>query len=104
MLQTQNGLKKEFSKKLILLGLYAVSFAVIFSGAFFSAYSVINHITFKVLNANVSGMVFGLTVFYLGIRYYLSVITLKEEMSSSAAVFSWDNFKKKKSNKVSLKR
>lgn len=102
MEKTKYILKEGLGKKLIILGLYITSMAIIFSGVFFSAYSVINHIFFRVLNANVSGMVFGLTVFYLGVRYFINVSTLKEDMSSPDAKFSWSNFKKKKSNKISL--
>jgi hypothetical protein len=75
--------------------LFATSMIIIFLGIFFSIFSLVNHINFKILNSSVSGLVFGLMVLYLGIKYYFSVIKLKEELFKASSKFSWSNFKGK---------
>ena len=85
------------SKIIAITVLYATAVVIIVLGAFFSIYSVINNISFRVLTANVHGVLFGLASVYLGIRYFLSVQKLKEEVYKSTSRFSWSNFKKEKS-------
>ena len=71
---------------------------------FFTIFSLVNHISFKILNSSVPGALFGLLVLYLGIRYYFSVIKLKEEVFKASSKFSWSNFKGKKSKKLVYKK
>ena len=81
-------------KVAIIYGLYATAVAITASGAFFCVYSYLKDITFKVINTNVSGMIFGVVVAYLGVRYFLSVQKLKAELYEPDAQFSWSNFRK----------
>lgn len=81
------------SKKVIIGFLYTVSAAIVLLGVFYSIYSYICHISFRVLNTNVPGSIFGAVVAYLGIRYFLSVNQLKRELYKSSSKFSWSNFK-----------
>jgi hypothetical protein len=76
------------SKMIIVFILFFTSIAITVSGAFFSVYSYINQISFKVINTNVSGILFGLVVVYLGARYFLSIRKLREELSAPDASFS----------------
>ena len=80
----------------IVYTLFFMAAAIMASGAFFSIYSLINQITFKVINTNVSGAIFGIVVAYLGLRYFMAVHKLKEQLYDTNAKFSWDNFRKKK--------
>lgn len=77
--------------------LFSTALIIIFLGMFFSIFSLVNHISFKILNSYISGAVFGLLVLYLGIKYYFSVIKLKDELYKPSSKFSWENFKRKKS-------
>ena len=86
-------------KVIIINLLYIATLIIIFLGIFFSLFSLVNHINFKVLNSSIPGVVFGFLVVYLGIRYYLSVTKLKEELFKTSSNFSWRNFKGKKFNK-----
>lgn len=86
------------SKKIAVYFLFSISLIIIFLGMFFSIFSFVNHISIKVLSVNVSGIVFGILVFYLGIKYYLSVCNLKEKLLKNKYKFSWSNFKKLKNN------
>lgn len=95
-------MKNDKQKALILLLLYLGSIAIMFLGLFFSIFSFVNHISFKILSSSVPGVVFGVLVLYLGIRYYLSVEKFKGEFLKSTSKFSWSNFKRKK-NKVYIK-
>jgi YHS domain-containing protein len=70
--------------------------SIIFSGIFFGAYSVINDISLPVFKTSVPGIVFGMLVAYMGIRYYFMVSDFKIEFLKNDAKFSWSNFKKEK--------
>jgi hypothetical protein len=87
------------SKVIALNILFVTTLVIIFLGIFFSIFSLVNDIHFRVLNASISGTAFGLLVLYLGIRYYFSVTKLKEELFNASSKFSWSNFKSKKSKK-----
>lgn len=84
------------SKVIISNILFLGSLVIMFLGIFFSIFSLVNHISIKVLNSSVPGAIFGILVLYLGIKYYLSVTKLKEDLYKSDSKFSWSNFKKKK--------
>ena len=89
------------SKKIAVYFLQCVSLIIVFLGMFFSIFSAINHISIKVLSVNISGIVFGVLVFYLGIKYYLSVCNLKEKLLKNKYKFSWSNFNFQKGRKIS---
>src|SRR5471030_1221040 len=91
-------------KVIIVNILYATTMIIIFLGIFFSIFSFINHINFKVLNSSIPGAVFGVLVLYLGIRYYFSVDKLKGEVFNASSKFSWSNFKGKKFKKLLPKK
>jgi hypothetical protein len=91
-------------KIIIVNVLYAATMIIIFLGIFFSIFSFVNHINIKVLNSSLPGAVFGLLVLYLGIKYYLSVTKLKEELLKASSKFAWSNFKGKKFIKLFAKR
>jgi hypothetical protein len=92
-------------KKVLLVNiLYLAAMIIIFLGMFFTIFSLVNHISFEILNSSIPGWLFGLLVLYLGLRYYFSVIKLKGEVFKASSKFSWSNFKGKKSKKFVLKR
>ena len=92
--QNQSTILKQ--KALSLTVLFGSALFIIFLGMFFCAFSFMNNISFKVLNAQIPGVIFGLLVMYLGIRYYLSVDRLKVEIYKNASGFSFSNLKKQK--------
>lgn len=89
----------EKNKVVAIIMLTVTSIIIILSGAAFSVFSVMYDISFNILSSQVPGMVFGLVVTFLGVRYYLSVQKLKVEVYKTTSRFSWSNFKKDKSNK-----
>ena len=91
-------------KVIIVNFLYASTLIIIFLGIFFSIFSLVNNINFKVLNSSIPGVVLGLLVLYLGIRYYFSVTKLKGELFKTSSKFSWSNFKGKKFKKLFPKK
>ena len=92
------------SKVIIVNVLYAITMIIIFLGIFFSIFSFVNHINFKVLNSSIPGAVFGVLVLYLGIRYYFSVDKLKGELIKPSSKFSWSNFKGENFKKLFSKK
>jgi len=88
--------KPSKAKKTSIMVLTATAIAIISSGAFFAIFSYLNDISFKVLNTNVSGIIFGVVVIYLGVRYLISISKLKKTLFESNSTFSWSNFKKQK--------
>ena len=99
---TVTGINKH--KVIIVNFLYATTMIIIFLGIFFSIFSLVNHISFKVLNSSIPGVIFGFLVLYIGIRYYLSVDKLKGELFNASSKFSWSNFKGKKFKKIFFKK
>lgn len=96
-MKKQNTVYIPTKSKLITINvLFITSMIIIFLGLFFSIFSLVNEIHFNILGSSVSGLVLGLLVFYLGIKYYFSVTKLKEELFKSSSKFSWGNFKRKK--------
>ena len=91
-------------KSLIVNALYAGTMIIIFLGMFFIAFSLVNHISFNILNVSMPGVILGFLVLYLGIRYYFQVIKLKSEVFKDSSKFSWSNFKRKKNKKLVYKK
>ena len=86
-------------KRLAILTLYTVSVVIILIGAAFGIFSYVNDIRFTVLSSQIPGVVFGVVILFLGVRYFLSVSKLKAEVYKSTANFSWSNFRKGKKSK-----
>jgi hypothetical protein len=104
-MKKQSSVTVTHKKKVIIISaLYTFAIIIIFLGMFFSIFSLVNHISFKILSSSVPGAIFGLLVLYLGIRYYLSLVKLKEELFKSSSKFSWNNFKSKKFKKLVSKK
>lgn len=91
-------------KVIIVNFLYATTMIIIFLGIFFSIFSLVNQINFKILNSSIPGVLFGVLVLYLGIRYYFSVAKLKEELIKASSKFAWSNFKGEKLKKLFPKK
>jgi hypothetical protein len=104
-MKSQNTVTVTNRHKVIIVNLlYAATMIIIFLGIFFSIFSLINHISIKVLSSSIPGAVFGILVLYLGIRYYFSVAKLKEELLKTSSKFSWSNFKGEKFKKLFPKK
>lgn len=99
MKNQHKGIRSEKQKKIIIASLYLGTLIIMFLGAFFGAFSVLKNIKLQVLNASVPGVVFGLLVTYLGIRYFFMVSDFKTGFLGSTVKFSWSNFKKEKRNR-----
>ena len=96
-MNTQTEKSSVQKDKIILVSiLYGVAAAIVLLGAAFCVYSAIFHVTFPVLTTQVSGVVFGLVVAFLGVRYLFSLQKLKAEVYKTTTAFSWDNFGKQK--------
>lgn len=91
-----NVQKIEKTKVIPIAVLLAASAAIIISGIGLVIYSIVYDVSFRVLNSQVHGLVFGLVIAFLGVRYFLSVQKLKVEVYKSTSVFSWNNFRKRK--------
>jgi len=99
-MKSQVDVSKDFKQKAVIINLlYATTIIIILLGVFFIIYSLVNDVSFKVLNTTVSGAIFGMVVAYLGARYFLSVTKLKAELYKTTSQFSWSNFKKEKKMK-----
>ena len=104
-MKSQVDVSKDFKQKAVIINLlYATTIIIILLGVFFIIYSLVNDVSFKVLNTTVSGAIFGMVVAYLGARYFLSVTKLKAELYKTTSKFSWSNFKVKKFGKLFYKR
>lgn len=88
----------ERNKVASIVILYITAIIIVLIGASFSIYSLIYDINISVLNTQINGAIFGLIITFLGARYFLSVKKLKIQVFQESAKFSWNNFKKSKSN------
>lgn len=87
------------SKKNMLITLSVLSFLIIASGISFGVYSFLHNIQFMVLNTSVPGYIFGLVAAFLGIRYFRSLLKLRNRISDPGMMFSWNNFRSNSSIK-----
>ena len=95
MIQLRKPLKaKKKGKMAIVAALYTGATLIIASGAWFAVYSILNDISFKILNNSIPGVIFGLLVMYFGVRSLLSAIKLSKVILDNTSYFSWNNFKK----------
>ena len=86
-------------KTIAIWALYVASLVIILIGASFGVYSLVNNISIPVLTSQIPGVVFGVVIAFLGVRYFLSVRKLKAEVYKSTSTFSWSNFRKVKRSK-----
>lgn len=94
--QSEKSKNVGLGKALSIYTLFTVSVIIALLGILFSVYSLTFNISFKVLNTSVPGIIFGLVVAYLGIRYFFLVRKLKAEVFKTGTHFSWSNFKPRK--------
>jgi len=81
----------------IIVALYVLSVLIMLLGAGFCVYSAVNSVQLQVMSSTIPGLVFGMVILFLGIRYFMSLSKLREEVMKSSG-FSWNNFKKEKKN------
>lgn len=94
MQSNHDGLPVNWQKKLIITFLFILAAGVCLSGIYFSIRSITLNISIQVLNSHVPGVVFGIVVLYLGIRFMMMLFDLKKELYKPTSRFSWSNFRK----------
>ena len=87
-------------KKIAIWTLYAASLGITLIGLSFGAYSLANNISIPVLTSQIPGVVFGVVIAFLGVRYFLSARKLRDEVYKTTSTFSWSNFRKSKKAKT----
>ena len=85
-------------KVAMIVILYVMSVLIMLLGAGFSAYSAINGVQMQVMTSTIPGFIFGMVILFLGIRYFMSLSKLREEVMKSTG-FSWANFRKAKKSR-----
>lgn len=84
-----------FSKRLSIAVLGFVATTLIFMGVSILVLSLINDVSFTVMGSSIHGSLWGVVIAFLGIRYFMSVLKLKQRVYQSASTFSIENFKGK---------
>jgi len=82
----------------MIVALYVMSVIIMLLGAGFCAYSAINGVQMQVMTSTIPGFVFGMVILFLGVRYFMSLSKLRDEVMKSSG-FSWANFRKDKKAK-----
>ena len=85
-------------KVVMIVILYVMSVLIMLLGAGFCAYSAINGVQMQVMSSTIPGFVFGMVILFLGVRYFMSLSKLRQEVMKSSG-FSWSNFRKEKLSK-----
>jgi cytochrome c biogenesis protein CcdA len=86
------------SKVVMIVILYVMSIAIVLLGAGFCVYSAIHNVQLQVMTSTIPGFVFGMVILFLGVRYFMSLSKLRDEVMKSSG-FSWANFRKEKKTK-----
>jgi hypothetical protein len=73
-----------------IIPLAALASAIALLGAAFAVYAFVNGVTFRVLNADLPGFLFGAVAVFMGVRYFISSIKMAEKIKGKT--FSWRNF------------
>ena len=84
-------------KVVMIVILYVISVLIMLLGAGFCAYSAINGVQMQVMTSTIPGFVFGMVILFLGVRYFMSLSKLRQEVMKSSG-FSWSNFRKEKTS------
>lgn len=90
-IQHRTGLSKRLS--IAVLGF--VAFALIWLGVSIFVLSLVNDVSYTVMGSSIHGSLWGVVITFLGIRYFMSVLKLKQRVYQSASTFSIENFKGK---------
>ena len=85
-------------KVVMIVILYVMSVLIMLLGAGFCAYSAINGVHMQVMSSTIPGFIFGMVILFLGVRYFMSLSKLRDEVMKSSG-FSWSNFRKEKRSK-----
>jgi hypothetical protein len=85
--------KKDKSKYMAIIALYAVSALIVVSGLAFGVYSWYFHVSYTVFNTDISGMIVAAVIVFLGARYFRSVQKMNKRLQNTKDHFNWNNFK-----------
>lgn len=77
--------------------LYLAAALIAASGAAFTVWAVVTGMSFMLFSVKMPGALLGLLTAYLGVRYIASVRRLSRDLAGEDAVFSWSNFRRRKS-------
>jgi hypothetical protein len=72
--------------------LLSISSAITLLGVAFGVYAVLNNVAFSVMSAQIPGVIFAAVVVFLGVRYFLASLRLRDKIRGMK--FSWKNFRK----------
>ena len=88
----------EKSRVVMISILYVLSVSIMLLGAGYFVYSAINNVQVQVMSSTIPGFIFGMVILFLGVRYFMSLSKLRDEVMKSSG-FSWGNFRKEKQSK-----
>ncbi len=81
------------SKVIAVWLLFGAAALIALLGVLYFVYSIVNGVTFTVMQADIPGAAFGAVIAFLGVRYIMSVRKLREKLYQTHSRFSWRNFK-----------
>lgn len=81
-------------KLAVVAALFTGAVLITGSGGWYMVYSIVNNVSFKILNTSIPGFVLAVLVMYFGIRSILSVNKISKEILRDSTFFSWSNFKR----------
>lgn len=99
-----NNLTPSKGKRASIITLTTVAILIVCTGLSFGIYSILYDISLNVLSYKIPGILFGLIIMFLGIRYLTIIPKLKKKVYNADAEFSWNNFKRVKKAKKKKSR
>ncbi len=82
-----------------ILALYVGAGAIVLAGLGLVISSLVSGFSFAVMGNQVHGAVFGVVVGFLGVRYFMSVQRLAQQIDKTESRFSWSNLFSQKKNR-----
>jgi hypothetical protein len=92
-MKSQAVAKVDRNKQVVVWLLFATAGLITLSGIAFILYSLMNNVSFTVMQTDIPGALFGVVIAFLGVRYVMSVRKLRMKLYSTHLQFSWSNFK-----------
>ena len=81
--------ESETGKKVAIISLTTLAGAITSAGIILSIYSLINNVSFNVMNNPIHGLIFGVVITYLGMGYLKKKKKLKTELAKPTSHFSF---------------
>ena len=84
------------NKRFAIIFLFTLDILILISGITLTIYNYINNVSYLILRTTVPGFLLGAVVVFIGIRYFKSILRVRNNVYKDNLSFDWGNFKREK--------